>query len=171
MRVLLPFLIVLASLAAFSQASKKVKIYAYEQQVLSGVRKVTIDESGNQKEVPAKNIVHYFIYLEAPASKNIEAKHLWIRGKLYSINVEKPKLPVVVNSLVFPVKSADTLVRQRLNPVIQLVPTIANDTFAATYSVKKKMKKNAIVLHTIENGKDCYYYLEGIKRLDPVAMQ
>ena len=89
----------LVTFAAFSQANKKVKIYAYEQQVLSGVRKVTLDESGNQKEVPPKNIVHYYIYLEAPASKKIEAKHLWIRGKLYSINIEKPKLPVVVSNL------------------------------------------------------------------------
>ena len=61
--------------------------------------------------------------------------------------------------------------RQRLDPVIQLIPAAATDSFAATYSVKKKMKKNAIVLHTIENGKDCYYYLEGIKSLDPVALQ
>jgi hypothetical protein len=171
MRVLLPFIALLAFNVAFGQANKKVKIYAYEQQVLSGVRKISIDENGNQKEVPPKNISHYFIFLEAPASKKIEAKHLWIRGKLYSINIEKPKLPVVMNNLMYPSKKADTLVRQRLDPVIQLVPAAATDNFAATYSVKKKMKKNAIVLHTIENGKDCYYYLEGIKRLDPVAMQ
>ncbi|HKP31814.1 MAG TPA: hypothetical protein VJT83_03780 [Chitinophagaceae bacterium] len=171
MRVLLPFVLLFASFAVLGQANKKVKIYAYEQQVLPGVRKITLDESGKEKEVPPKNILHYFIFMEAPASKKVEAKHLWIRGKLYSINIEKPALPVVVNNLTYPTKKADTLVRQRLDPVVQLVPATATDNFAATYSVKKKMKKNAIVLHTVENGKDCYYYLEGIKRLDPVAMQ
>ena len=104
MRVLISLITVLVCFTAYGQANKKVRIYAYEQQVLSGVRKVTLDESGNQREVPPKKIVHYFIYLEAPASKKIDAKHLWIRGKLYSINVEKPKLPVVVNNLVFPAK-------------------------------------------------------------------
>lgn len=171
MRVLLPFLMVLVSFLAFSQANKKVRIHAYEQQVLPGVRRVTVDESGNQREVPQKKIVHYFIYLEAPASKKIDPKHIWIRGKLYSIKVEKPKLPVVINNLSFPNKAADTLIRQTPDPVIQLVPSTPADAFAATNSVKRKMKKNAIVLHTIENGKDCYYYLEGIKTLDPMALQ
>jgi len=171
MKPFLAFVLIIASVASFAQANKKVKLYAYEQRVLPGVRKVTIDENGVQREAKPKTFSHYYIYLEAPSSKKVEVKHIWIRGKQQNVTVEKPTLPAVVYNISMPGRKADTLVRQRLNPVLQIVPSPASDSFQVSYAVRQKMKKNEIVVHTIENGKDCFYYLESIKMLDPLALQ
>src|SRR6476660_5358757 len=96
--------------AALIAQSKKVKVYAYKQDVLPGVRKTTIDESGSTREVSAKMNVNSLLYLEIPLGKKVEPKHVWINGKLYDVNASSPTLPVVMYNTSFPGKKPDTLV-------------------------------------------------------------
>ena len=171
MRGLLAFAFLLIVPAGMMAQSKKVKIYAYQQEVLPGVRKTSIEESGQTKEIPNKTRPKTFIYLEAPRDKKIDPKHIWINGKLFGVNVSTPQLPVVLINTAIPKKAPDTLARKTNNLVIQLEPVMDVPAFTPSSAAKKKMKSNKIVLHTIENGKNCYYYLKSIKILDPVALQ
>jgi hypothetical protein len=148
-----------------------VKLYAYQQQTLPGMRQVTIDESGITKEPPPKITASNFIYLETSSTRKIDPKHVWINGKLFDVKTADPSLPVVIYNNSIPGKKADTLVRATGKKVIQLIPSPANETFNPTAKAKRKIKSNQLVLHTIENGKNCYYYVEHIKILDPVALQ
>ena len=171
MKGLLIILSILMFPTILSAQSKKVKIYAYQQQVLPGVRAITIDESGETKEVPKKMAVSNLIYIEAPAGKKIEPKHIWIDGKLYGLKTSIPQLPVIMHNAALPSKKPDTLVRLTEKAVMQLQPVTDSSAFNPSGAAKKKMKSHQVVLHTIENGKNCYYYLEHIKILDPVALQ
>ena len=170
MKNILAIFFLIFSGISFAQ-SKKVKIYAYQQQVLPGVRAVTIDESGETREVPKKIPARNFIYIEAPADKKIEPKHIWIDGKLFGLRTSVPQLPVLMSNPTIPSKKADTLVRLTKNAVMQLEPVADSDPFNPSPAAKKKMKTHQVVLHTLENGRNCYYYLEQIKILDPVALQ
>ena len=162
--------ITLLPVLIFAQ-SKKVKLYAFQQQVLPGISRTTIDESGNTKQLPSKIFANYFIYLEGPEAKKIEPRHVWIKGKLYNLKLEKASLPVVIQSYSIPVKKLDTLVRLSSNPVLQLQPLPTSEGFTPSAGVRKKIRSKEIVVHTVENGKNCYYYLNRIKVLDPVALQ
>lgn len=157
-------------LALFAQ-SKKVKLYAYQQEVRPGMRNITIDESGSTKEAPPKKMANNFVYVEVPAGKEMQPQHLWINGSLYDVKVETTVSPVIMNHSMYPSQKADTLVRGTANKVLQLIPVPTTSTFNASKSAAKKMKSHQLVLHTIENGKNCYYYLDRIKNLEPVALQ
>ena len=169
MKSLLPILLIVLHPSLLP--AQKVKIHAYEQQVLSGVRKVTIDESGHGREIPNKIPARTFIYLEAPRDKKIEPKHVWINGKLYGVRVSTPTLPVIMQNFTVPSKAADTLVPKTSKQVLQLEPITDVDQFMPSKAAQRKMKSNKLVVHTIENGKNCYYYQNSIKMLDPVALQ
>ncbi len=171
MKGLIPILFILFSPSILVAQSKKVKIYAYQQEVLPGVRKITIDESGQTKEIPNKIQPRTFIYLEAPRDKKIDPKHIWIDGKLFGVSVSTPQLPVVLFNTAVPGQAPDTLARRTNNLLLQLEPVTDVAAFTPSSAAKKKMKSNKIVLHTIENGKNCYYYQNSIKILDPVALQ
>ena len=152
--------------------SKKVKIYAYQQQVIPGLRQTTIDETGTVKETPPKMSANSFIYLQIPPGKNVDAKHVWVNGKLYDVKTASvPSLPVVMYNTTIAGKKPDTLVHATSNKVIQISLVPASETFNPSSKVKKKIKSNELVLHTIESGKNCYYYVDHVKRLDPVALQ
>jgi len=151
--------------------SKKLKVYAYQQQVLPGVKASTIDESGLTKEIPNKIPPRNFIYIEAPKGKDIQPKHIWINGKLFGLRTSVPQLPVVMYNSMIPSKKADTLVGFTDKAVMQLEPVADSVQFKPSTAAKKKLTTHQVVLHTLENGKNCYYYLEQIKILDPVALQ
>jgi len=78
---------------------------------------------------------------------------------------------VIMHNPNLPSKKADTLVRLTENMVMQLQPVTDSSAFNPSAAAKKKMKTHQVVLHTLENGRNCYYYLEQIKILDPVALQ
>ncbi len=164
------FALVIA-LPSFLLAQKKVKVYAYQQQVVPGVRNITIDESGTTKEIPNKMSPNTFIYLEAPGSKSIEAKHVWLNGHLFDVKTEKANVPVVMYNNSIPSKKPDTLVHATSNRVWQLSPITTSESFNPSAKAKRKMKTQQLVLHTIENGRNCYYYVDHIKILDPVVLQ
>ena len=171
MKRLLPIMLLLLAPVFLLAQIKKVKLYAYQQAVLPGAVKTTIDESGNSKAPPPKTSSSNFIYLEAPSMKKIEPLHIWIKGELYDLRTEKPKLPVLMQYVALPLKKTDTLVKATSNPVMQLLPVPAKNGFTPSAAVKKKIRSNEIVVHTIEKGKNCYYYLDRIKILEPVALQ
>jgi len=171
MKGIIPIFLILFFPAFLVAQSKKVKIYAYQQEVLPGITKTSIDESGQMKEIPNKTRPRTFIYLEAPRDKKIDPKHIWIDGKLFGVSVSTPQLPVVMFNAALPGKAPDTLAHKTNNLVIQLEPVTDVAVFTPSSAAKKKMKSNKIVLHTIENGKNCYYYLDSIKILDPVVLQ
>ena len=170
MKKLVAFTILLVPFALMAQ-SKKVKLYAYQQDVRPGMRNITIDESGSTKEVPNKKMANYFIYVEVPAGKEMRPQHMWINGSLYDVKAEEAKSPVIMTSPNYPSRKADTLVRGTTNQLLQLTLVPTTSTFKASNTAKKKMKSNQFVLHTIEKGKNCYYYLDRIKILEPVALQ
>ncbi len=163
-------LMVLPSLL-FAQKSKKVKLYGYQQPVLQGTQRKTVDESGQTKELPAKTSANYLLYLDVPANIKVDPKHIWIKGKLYGVKTELVNSPVVIKNTVITGKKTDTLVKSSSGSVL-LMTLLPLDTQPSTSnSVRKKIKANEIALHTIENGRNCYYYLPALKVLDPVALQ
>ena len=170
MKKIIAFPVLLLPLVMMAQ-SKKVKLYAYQQDVRPGIRNITIDESGATKEVPAKKMANYFVYVEVPAGKEMQPQHLWIKGSQYDVKIEDAKSPVIMTSPNYPSKKTDTLVRGTTNKLLQLTLVPPTSTFKASNSAAKKMKSNQLVLHTIEKGKNCYYYLDRIKILEPVALQ
>src|SRR5437763_10986999 len=115
--------------AALLAQSKKVKVYAYQQQVLPGLRQTTIDEKGTVKEAPPKMSANTFIYLQIPTGKNVDAKHVWVNGKMYDVKTSVPSLPVVMYNTTIGGKKPDTLVHATSNKVIQLSLAPANETF------------------------------------------
>ena len=151
--------------------SKKVKLYAYQQDVRTGMRNITIDETGKTKEAPAKKMANNFIYVEVPTGKEMQPQHLWINGVLYDAKVENATSPIIMNHPTFPSRKSDTLVGSTTNKLLQLIPVPTTSTFKVSKSVAKKMQSHQLVLHTIESGKNCYYYLDRIKILEPVALQ
>ena len=151
--------------------SKKVRVYAYQQSVLPGTRQITIDESGAAKEAAPKVSNNTLLYVEIPQNKNVDPKHVWINGKLFNVKTSTSTSPVIIPNTLHPGKPADTLVHSTTNVVLQLTPSPSAETFNPSSTAKRKMKSNELVLHTIEDGKDCYYYVEHIKKLDPVALQ
>ena len=171
MKRLIPFLLLLISPSILVAQSKKVRIYAYQQQVIPGLRQITIDESGQTREIPNKIQPRTFLYLEAPRDLKIDPKHVWIDGKLFGVRVSTPQLPVVIPNTAIPSNPPDTLVRKTSNLVMQLEQVTDVAAFTPSGTAQRKMKSNRIVLHTIENGKNCYYYQNSIKILDPVALQ
>ena len=156
-----------------SAQSNKLKVYAYQQQVLPGVKANTIDESGATKEIQNKIPPRSFIYIEVPKAnkKTIEPRHLWINGKLYGVKSSVPQLPVLMHSTTIPSNTPDTLVRATENRVLQLEPVPGDVQFNPSATAKKKIKTHQVVIHTLENGKNCYYYVEHMNVLDPVALQ
>ncbi len=170
MRNVLAILFLMISVISCAQ-SKKVKVYAYQQQVLPGVRATTIDESGVTKEIPNEIPPRTFIYIEAPKGKDVQPKHIWINGKLFGLRTSIPQLPVVMYNAAIPSKKADTLVGLTDKGVMQLEPVTDSVQFKPSRAANKKLTTHQVVLHTLENGKNCYYYLEQIKILDPVALQ
>ena len=151
--------------------SKKVRVYAYQQSVLPGTRQITIDESGTTKEKSPKVSNNTLLYLEIPKNMNVDPKHVWINGKLFDVKTSSATSPVIIANSEHPGKNADTLVRSTTNTVLQLTASPSAETFDPSSKAKRKMKSNEVVLHTVENGKNCYYYVEHVKRLDPVALQ
>ena len=167
--IVLSFLIVPLLLVA---QSKSVRLFAYQQEVLPGVKSVTIDETGNTREAPNKRVApNYFIYVEVPAGKEMQPQHVWIKGKLYDVKTESRESPIVMHSTLFPSKVPDTLVHRTSNNIFQLNPMPSSSVFTPSKTAKNKMKNYQLVLHTIEKGKNCYYYLDGIQILEPVALQ
>jgi hypothetical protein len=171
MKEILFGLIVLITPVTLLAQSKKVRLHAYQQPVMSGTRNITVEEKGVMKEVPKKVNPNIFIYLEAPPSMDIQPEHLWINGKLYSVRATDAQPPVVMYNNTVPGKKADTLVRLTGNRVVQLMPDATTAEFIPSKTAQKKMKKNELVLHTVEYGKNCYYYVQHIKLLEPVALQ
>jgi hypothetical protein len=171
MKGLIIFLSVVMMPAVLSAQSKKVKVYAFQQGVIPGRRNTTIDESGKTSETPPKVTNNTLLYLEIPHNKKVDPKHVWINGKLFDLKTSIATSPVIIGNTTYPGKKADTLVRSTTNTVLQLTPSSASGTFNASSAAKRKMKSNDIVLHTVENGKNCYYYVQHIKKLDPVVLQ
>ena len=146
--------ICIASIAAVSCGqSKKIQLHAYQQPVLSGVQRTTIDESQTIKTAPVEANTNTFLYLEFPSGKNIDPKHVWINGKLYDLKNSEPSLPVVIYNNNIAGKAPDTLIRTTSNKVLQLTPAPSTETFNPSSTAKRKMKSNEVVLHTIEDGK------------------
>src|SRR6476469_8191330 len=87
--------------------SKKVKLYAYQQDVRPGMRNISIDESGTTKEVPPKKMANNFIYVEVPAGKEMQPQHLWINGTLYDVKVENTTSPVIMSHPTYPSRKPD----------------------------------------------------------------
>lgn len=167
------FPIIMASLAFCSCASQKnVRVYAYRQPVLQGVKPGgVVDEKGKEVEMQVKERpANFFIYLEMRPA-NFEMKEIWIKQKAYVGNMAiVPSTPVVIMPQVR-INTGDTLVKATKNRVFQIYPGNQLEITGVSADVQKQINDNEVVIHCLVNGKERYYALASIKNLPPVALQ
>ena len=161
----------IAIVPGISFAQSKVKVFAYKQAALPATRKTTIEEGGQPKTLPPKPSFSHLIYLTVPTKKDVQPKHAWLNGKWYSLTATTKSSPVVLSHPSLPAIRTDTLVKSTAGTVLQLALHESADTFDPPGKVKSKMKSNELVVHTIEKGKDCYYYIKALKSLEPEVLQ
>lgn len=131
---------------------------------------IVLDEKGNQRQMPAKEIVNFFIYLESPAN-DVQVKEIWLKQKPYAAKeVITVSTPVVMKGQG-PLVKPDTLVHATRSKVLQLTlgPGVQPPKVGA--AAQKKIKGNEVVIRCMINGKEQYFTAAAIKNLPPVALQ
>jgi hypothetical protein len=166
MKYALALLLICAQLTTLSQKDS-LTLYAYEQKVIPGIAPArNIDEEGNVIRQPAGTKNQYYIYLTAPGDIAVYPVSLWIKGKLYGINVKDAASPVKCQAAN--------------DSTIILVPETKQRTFRlfpipCTQGKEQKgaalAKQNEVVLVYKLKGRFHNLVREKIKRLDAVHLQ
>jgi hypothetical protein len=144
-------------LSSISRA--QLTVYSYKQPFIKGVN----NTAGN---TTAANdaVYNYLLYVASP--DDITVTHVWIGGKLYSVKtVAVDKLPVSVNTGHD--NAMMTLVPATTGKVWLLdVKAEQEDAIKKKSCLKKKIKKNELVIAWKAGGKTKYKKIKNIKTLE-----
>src|ERR1700704_3064431 len=147
------------TLSLLSQTNTPVvKIYAYAQSVVPGVK--------------PKSRQNYLIYLEQKKSAAIQPTTIWIKDKNYSLSYDEVKqTPVELSSSnLMNDKKKMELVPKTKNKVLKLILTgVIEDQVMISTTLKKLIAKNTLVISYNWKGKTNYAALKNIKMLEPLA--
>jgi len=160
----------LASGLGLQAQKKEIRLHAFSQEISRGANSAAVDEKGeihNEKKAGAKNL---FIYLEVPASENIEVTELWIKGKKYRFETRAQQSPVTLNTgLSMPGLLEKILIPPTKNVLIHITPY---DQIDITEKNKRKsIKQNEIVVYFNRKGKRCQKMLEKAEEVDKMVME
>jgi hypothetical protein len=170
-------LLCLLQVSANAQILKTpVTVYAFEQQVHSGVNPSTFEEhikgGGKQKKELIGSSLQYKIYTECKGKTLVTISHIWIRKKAYAVKKELVNTPVItINQVAEEGKSPnDTLVKRTPNKVYYLnLKTTANSF--STKGVEKMIHLNDIVLaYRLNTNTTHFAVVKKIKKLADVSM-
>jgi hypothetical protein len=158
------------SLIVFGQKQPILKVFAYSQASLKGVRPGGgVEEGGTEiKQVPAQHINYYF-YIEYASKKKFFVSALWINRKSFQIKADTIRQTPV--EIISTGKSKKTvLVPATKNKILLLIPGAEkNSVTKLSASLKKLVSKNEMVIVYEWKGKIYYYAISKIKLLEPVA--
>jgi hypothetical protein len=161
------FLLIIIGLysAASAQTEGASKIYGYKQRVKPGT--IRVDDNG--REVQAKPVYNYFIYL-ASTTKVIPVE-IWINGEVYSVTINTvPATPVKYTNPMLDDNKSEILVPKTTRKVLQLAPS-TDKIQKPTQKAKTLSAKNELVIIYKGSGKTYYKALLKLKELEPLAMQ
>ena len=163
-KIIFTGIFLMLSLLTFSQTSPLIKVYAYAQSTLPGIKPgVSTNEKLRQ---PARENVNYYFYAEYLNNENFTAITLWVKGNPYLVKTDSIKHSPVETTGNDSKKI--TLVPVTSNKLLLLQPgSILNSK--PTASLQKMMKKAELVITYRWKGKIKYYPVYKIKMLEVVA--
>lgn len=156
MKYALALLLLCTYLTGFAQKDS-LTLYAYEQKVSPGIAPAKTSQVKTQ----------YHIYLSSPHNINVYPLSLWIKGKLFGVNVKEAKAPVKLQSAN---DSIIMLVPETEQKVLRLFP-IKTTMPGNTQKGGALARQNELVLVYKLKGTFHYMVKEHIDQLDAVNMQ
>lgn len=149
------------------------QVYAWQQQVLSGVRPQEIVQENNSgiRTTATAGKTNQLIYAECIPQAKIRWSGLWINGVLYKVKAESisaiPVLPIGEEKDGN--RMMKELVPENAGPFIQLLPSgNAGKTGFQAGWFRQMKKSNELIIVYIYMGKTWYYPVPKIKVLEPV---
>ncbi len=150
------------------------QVYAWQQQVLSGVRpQEIVQEHNNSTKTAAVSAgkSNLLIYTECIPHAKIKWSGVWINGVLYKVKAETiSAIPVLsLGDEKDGNRMTKELVPENAGPFIQLLPSgNAGKTGLQTGWFRQMKKSNELIIVYIYMGKTWYYPVPKIKVLEPV---
>lgn len=168
-KILLSILFLSTCFGVFAQKPPIVKVYAYSQAVLQGIKPTnTVDESGKEIKRLSENKLSYFFYVEQKKSTVIKILSVWVKGKNYSVKTDTVlQTPVVMNSSA---NDIITLVPKSSNKILWVTPGKENMRAKKPGAdLKKLINLSELVIVYLWKGKIYYSSVKKIKELKPFA--
>ena len=175
MRLSLKFLFLFLITGNFVSAQKDpiVKIYAFKQPVLPGIKKdIIVQENGKTIETTPPQKVNYFFYLEQKKSTAVKIAGIWMYGKKYFIKVD-----AISNTPVEIAKESSSnkpgkisLTPAEGNEFVQILP--GAETKKGTKlprGLRKIIQQSELVVIYVWEGKTWYLPVKQIKNLSSVV--
>jgi hypothetical protein len=166
------FILLAFTSAAIGQKLPVIKVYAYSQATLKGVKQGGIIEEGGTevKQSSAQNI-NYYVYIEYRAKEKFSVFSLWINGKSYKVKTDTIRqTPVEGNVGEASMNSKrNILVPATKNKVLLVIPGAELSTSIKSSSLKKQLLKGELLIIYKWKGKTYYHTVPKIKVLEPVA--
>jgi len=149
-----------------------VKGYAFQRSTFPGtIQKGVTNENGTQTERPVKPIITNFIYAEMKPAQTVKPTAIWIRGKGYTVEIEKTTGPVIVPKQgLGGTPIPDTLVKETKNSLYRIQPKNLLSEKPPS-KISKKMNQKNVIIEYYWKGKKQYYTIKDIKNLPPLALQ
>ena len=154
----------------FAQTTPIIKIYAYSQAVLQGMKPSgTIEEGGKEIKAPADKELNYFFYAEQKRSTVITIVSVWIKGKNYSAKASLvSKTPVEMKT--DDPKENTVLVPKSINKIILITPGSEKvSTQKPPINIGKSISTSELIIVYKWKGKTYYSEVKKIKELNTVA--
>ncbi len=158
-------------LVIMGQKLPVIKIYAYSQATLKGVKQGGIIEEGGTevKQSSAQNINYYF-YVEHRAKEKFSVSFLWINGKSYQVKTDTIRqTPVEGNADAAMNSKRKVLVPATKNKVLLIIPGAELNCTTNSSYLKKQLLKGELLIIYKWKGKTYYHTVPKIKVLEPVA--
>jgi hypothetical protein len=153
-------------LAGFGQKKGKVKLYGFKQVVASG--KAPGFDSTTGLRISKESGRNYYLYAVAPS--RIYPTEMWIDGNHYGVTIKTiEKTPVEIKDEIVVRAPKMVLVPKTTEKVVQLIPTAAIQSKAASKLAKSLAQTNAIVVVYKQNGKFYYQTLPKLETLTSAA--
>lgn len=173
MNLNLKFLLLFLIAGNFASAQKNpvVKVYAFIQPSLTGIKKTVIaQENGNAIEASSPQKVNYFFYLERKKSEPIRIVGVWMRGKKYITKVDNVSSTPIELTKEVSSNEPDkiSLTPDNGNEFLQILP--GAETTKGTKlprGLKRMVQQSELVVIYIWNGKTWYLPVKKVKKLSP----
>jgi hypothetical protein len=166
-RIFFLTLIIFSAQLVNAQAKGKSVLYGYKQDVMPGVNRGVINESGEEVQSGGQVGRNYFIYISS--TSRIYPAEMWINGEPYSISMEIIR-STPVTRIGQPGQESIELVPRTDRQVLKLVPRPYRET-KSFGNVRTLASNNELVVVYKQNGKFFYNSLINLAELEDAAMQ
>jgi hypothetical protein len=171
-KLFFPLILLAYSSIVTGQKHPVLKVYAYSQATLKGVRPGGIVEEGGTeiKQGTAQGLNYYF-YIEYRPKEKFSVSALWINGKSFKIKADSIlQTPVESNAAdVTANNKKNVLVPATANKILLVVPGEQLSNIKPPAWLKKQVAKGGLVIVYKWKGKLWSYAVPKIKVIDPAA--